>query len=233
MEKISYTFIEKDLALPAIAVIGDQIALPRGSGIDTRCPLELKMIRTKGEDKWHGRISYLGHEEEFHDPAEVEKKICEVIVSSKKKNLCCFLSSLVVIKSMLRTQFKMELIVYSQDGTYSQSLQDAKDKLDEDEKTKSFNCMNMFQGLFTSEPSAHTKRLADQIPMVIRYLLLQKAALELQRNMLQLLQNKDDVDNLLKEDFDIGQKRELTEPPGSSDESTLPLAYLLDFNSYC
>uniref|UniRef100_A0A673FF48 Uncharacterized protein n=1 Tax=Sinocyclocheilus rhinocerous TaxID=307959 RepID=A0A673FF48_9TELE len=32
MEKISYTFIEKDLALPAIAVIGDQIALPRGSG---------------------------------------------------------------------------------------------------------------------------------------------------------------------------------------------------------
>ncbi len=26
--------------------------------------------------------------------------------------------------------------------------------------------------------------------------------------MLQLLQNKDDVDNLLKEDFDIGLKRE-------------------------
>ncbi|KAL0204255.1 hypothetical protein M9458_002273, partial [Cirrhinus mrigala] len=46
------------------------------------------------------------------------------------------------------------------------------------------------------------------IPMVIRYLLLQEAALELQRNMLQLLQNKDDVDDLLKEDFDIVQKRE-------------------------
>lgn len=44
--------------------------------------------------------------------------------------------------------------------------------------------------------------------MVIRYLLLQEAALELQRNMLQLLQDKDGVDDLLKEDFDIGQKRE-------------------------
>ncbi len=34
---------------------------------------------------------------------------------------------------MLRTQFKMELIVYSQDGTYSQSLQCAKNKLEEEE----------------------------------------------------------------------------------------------------
>lgn len=53
-----------------------------------------------------------------------------------------------------------------------------------------------------------SKRLADQIPMVIRYLLLQEAALELQRSMLQLLQDKDGVENLLKEDCDIGQKRE-------------------------
>ncbi len=45
--------------------------------------------------------------------------------------------------------------------------------------------------------------------MVIRYLLLQEAALELQRNMLQLLQDKDDVDNLLKEDLDIGNKRDI------------------------
>ncbi|XP_067298943.1 interferon-induced GTP-binding protein MxB-like isoform X2 [Pseudorasbora parva] len=112
MKKLSYTFsqqyeekirpyidtidnlrslgVEKDLALPAIAVIGDQssgkssilealsgVALPRGSGIVTRCPLELKMIRTKDEDKWHGRISYQDDEEDFYDPAEVEAKIRE------------------------------------------------------------------------------------------------------------------------------------------------------------
>uniref|UniRef100_A0A671MMW9 Interferon-induced GTP-binding protein MxA-like n=1 Tax=Sinocyclocheilus anshuiensis TaxID=1608454 RepID=A0A671MMW9_9TELE len=129
-------------------------------------------------------------------------------------------------ESMLRTQFKMELIVYSQDGTYSQSLQDAKEMLEEEEdesshrKPKKFNFVSVDictgSRATLREMKLHlesyykiaSKRLADQIPMVIRYLLLQEAALELQRNMLQLLQNKDDVDNLLKEDFDIGQKRE-------------------------
>uniref|UniRef100_A0A3Q1JRZ7 Interferon-induced GTP-binding protein Mx n=3 Tax=Anabas testudineus TaxID=64144 RepID=A0A3Q1JRZ7_ANATE len=82
--------VEKDLALPAIAVIGDQssgkssvlealsgVALPRGSGIVTRCPLELKMKRKKEGEEWYGKISYQNHEEEIDDPADVEKKIRE------------------------------------------------------------------------------------------------------------------------------------------------------------
>ncbi|CDQ61182.1 unnamed protein product [Oncorhynchus mykiss] len=82
--------VEKDLALPAIAVIGDQssgkssvlealsgVALPRGSGIVTRCPLELKMKRKKEGEEWHGKISYQDHEEEIEDPSDVEKKIRE------------------------------------------------------------------------------------------------------------------------------------------------------------
>lgn len=124
---------------------------------------------------------------------------------------------------MLKTQFKMELIVYSQDGTYSGSLQDAKDKLDEMENERPQKVKRAFgadtgtSGYATfREMRLHlesyytiaSKRLADQIPMVIRYMLLQEAAVELQRNMLQLLQDKDSVDNLLKEDFDIGPKRE-------------------------
>ncbi|XP_042358390.1 interferon-induced GTP-binding protein Mx-like [Plectropomus leopardus] len=80
--------VEKDLALPAIAVIGDQssgkssvlealsgVALPRGSGIVTRCPLELKMKRKKEGEKWYGKISYHNYEEEIEDPAKVERKI--------------------------------------------------------------------------------------------------------------------------------------------------------------
>lgn len=47
------------------------------TGIVTRCPLELKMIRTKGEGKWQGKISYQDYEEDIDDPAEVEKKIRE------------------------------------------------------------------------------------------------------------------------------------------------------------
>ncbi|XP_072556636.1 interferon-induced GTP-binding protein Mx2-like isoform X2 [Paramormyrops kingsleyae] len=80
--------VEQDLALPAIAVIGDQssgkssvlealsgVALPRGSGIVTRCPLELKMKRIKAKDNWHGKIKYKSEEKEIKDPSQVEKFI--------------------------------------------------------------------------------------------------------------------------------------------------------------
>uniref|UniRef100_A0A668VI15 Interferon-induced GTP-binding protein Mx n=1 Tax=Oreochromis aureus TaxID=47969 RepID=A0A668VI15_OREAU len=82
--------VEKDLALPAIAVIGDQssgkssvlealsgVALPRGSGIVTRCPLELKMMKKKEGEAWYGKISYRGFEEKIKEPALVEKMIRE------------------------------------------------------------------------------------------------------------------------------------------------------------
>ncbi|XP_036413420.1 interferon-induced GTP-binding protein Mx2-like [Colossoma macropomum] len=77
--------IEEDLALPTIAVIGDQssgkssvlealsgVALPRGSGIVTRCPLELKLRKIKGGVQWRAVISYQEEYTEFDDPSLVE-----------------------------------------------------------------------------------------------------------------------------------------------------------------
>ncbi|NWS66465.1 MX protein, partial [Crotophaga sulcirostris] len=82
--------IEKDLALPAIAVIGDQssgkssvlealsgIALPRGNGIVTRCPLELKLKRIPATEAWKGKISYSNISIEVQNASEVEKAIRE------------------------------------------------------------------------------------------------------------------------------------------------------------
>ncbi|NWQ81366.1 MX protein, partial [Columbina picui] len=82
--------IEKDLALPAIAVIGDQssgkssvlealsgIALPRGNGIVTRCPLELKLKRIPADQAWKGNISYRNIRIELQNASEVEKAIRE------------------------------------------------------------------------------------------------------------------------------------------------------------
>ncbi|XP_017735707.1 PREDICTED: interferon-induced GTP-binding protein Mx2 [Rhinopithecus bieti] len=79
--------VEQDLALPAIAVIGDQssgkssvlealsgVALPRGSGIVTRCPLVLK-LKKQPYKAWAGRISYQNTEIELQDPGQVEKEI--------------------------------------------------------------------------------------------------------------------------------------------------------------
>ncbi|XP_022530557.2 interferon-induced GTP-binding protein Mx1 [Astyanax mexicanus] len=76
--------IEEDLALPSIAVIGDQssgkssvlealsgVALPRGSGIVTRCPLELKLRKIKGGVQWRATISYRDEYIEFDDPSLV------------------------------------------------------------------------------------------------------------------------------------------------------------------
>ncbi|XP_053471129.1 interferon-induced GTP-binding protein Mx1-like [Ictalurus furcatus] len=80
--------VEKDIALPAIAVIGDQssgkssvlealsgVALPRGSGIVTRCPLELKMKKSRQRDFWHGKIKYKDIVIDITDPADVERLI--------------------------------------------------------------------------------------------------------------------------------------------------------------
>ncbi|KAG9333421.1 hypothetical protein JZ751_012681, partial [Albula glossodonta] len=82
--------IERDVALPAIAVIGDQssgkssvlealsgVALPRGSGILTRCPLVLKLKRLKGRAQWKAVISYKGQLISFDDPRLVESHIRE------------------------------------------------------------------------------------------------------------------------------------------------------------
>ncbi|XP_053505839.1 interferon-induced GTP-binding protein Mx1-like isoform X1 [Ictalurus furcatus] len=81
--------VEKDLALPAIAVIGDQssgkssvlealsgVALPRGGeDVVTRCPLELKMKKSRQKDFWHGKIKYKDIERDIADPADVERWI--------------------------------------------------------------------------------------------------------------------------------------------------------------
>ncbi|XP_072116118.1 interferon-induced GTP-binding protein Mx1-like isoform X1 [Mobula birostris] len=82
--------VDKDLGLPAIAVIGDQssgkssvlealsgVSLPRGSGIVTRCPLELKLKRVKNENAWKGKISYRDYSKDLSSASEVEEEIVE------------------------------------------------------------------------------------------------------------------------------------------------------------
>uniref|UniRef100_A0A8C4RV74 Interferon-induced GTP-binding protein Mx n=1 Tax=Erpetoichthys calabaricus TaxID=27687 RepID=A0A8C4RV74_ERPCA len=80
--------VDQDLTLPSIAVIGDQssgkssvlealsgVSLPRGSGIVTRCPLELKMKKTKEWQPWKGKLKYKDIEIDLRDPSFVEQEI--------------------------------------------------------------------------------------------------------------------------------------------------------------
>ncbi|KAL4657023.1 interferon-induced GTP-binding protein Mx3-like [Arapaima gigas] len=88
IDSLRSTGIEKDLTLPSIAVIGDQssgkssvlealsgVALPRGNGIVTRCPLELKLRKLKGGVQWRAVISYRDKYVEFFDPSLVEHSV--------------------------------------------------------------------------------------------------------------------------------------------------------------
>uniref|UniRef100_A0A8C2Z1V4 Interferon-induced GTP-binding protein Mx n=2 Tax=Cyclopterus lumpus TaxID=8103 RepID=A0A8C2Z1V4_CYCLU len=119
-------------------------------------------------------------------------------------------------ESMLRTQFKMELLVYSQDRTYSNSLSDRKreEVVDEEEDLRSI-VYSMDNSATIQELMLHLQsyykiagqRLADQIPLVIRYQVLQESAAQLEREMLQIIQDKESFEFLLKEDFDTGTKR--------------------------
>ncbi|KAM9486963.1 interferon-induced GTP-binding protein Mx-like isoform 2-T3 [Clarias gariepinus] len=76
--------VEKDLNLPAVAVIGDQssgkssvlealsgVALPRGTGIVTRCPLVLKLKRNEKDDTWSGVLTYKDQIKNLHKPSDV------------------------------------------------------------------------------------------------------------------------------------------------------------------
>ncbi|XP_076609440.1 interferon-induced GTP-binding protein Mx [Chaetodon auriga] len=149
-------------------------------------------------------------------------------------------------ESMLRTQFKMELLVYSQDRTYSSSLSDRKREEDEDEKSGSHRSdvptfkvktivHSMDNHATLQELMLHLKsyykiasqRLADQIPLVIRYQILQESAVQLQREMLQILQDKENSEILLKEDLDIGSKRAALQ--SRLKRLTQARAYLVEF----
>nr|XP_057935714.1 interferon-induced GTP-binding protein Mx-like [Doryrhamphus excisus] len=90
IDSLRFLGVQKDLALPAIAIIGDQssgkssvlealsgVALPRGTGIVTRCPLELKMKRLREGEEWFAQITYNDYTKMIEDPADVEKMIRE------------------------------------------------------------------------------------------------------------------------------------------------------------
>nr|XP_055071705.1 interferon-induced GTP-binding protein Mx-like [Misgurnus anguillicaudatus] len=90
VDKLRSLGVEKDLNLPAIAVIGDQssgkssvlealsgVGLPRGTGIVTRCPLVLKLKKVTKNVTWHGLLSYNDKIKKLKNPAEIEKAVLD------------------------------------------------------------------------------------------------------------------------------------------------------------
>uniref|UniRef100_A0A8C7SW14 Uncharacterized protein n=1 Tax=Oncorhynchus mykiss TaxID=8022 RepID=A0A8C7SW14_ONCMY len=105
--------IEKELPLPSIAVVGDQssgkssvlealsgVALPRGNGIVTRCPLELRLCYVSGV-AWKAVISYRDKRINIGDPSEVAGHVKEAQneLAGEGVGICDELISLKIMSS--------------------------------------------------------------------------------------------------------------------------------------
>ncbi|XP_067897306.1 interferon-induced GTP-binding protein Mx-like isoform X2 [Heterodontus francisci] len=86
IDKLRSMGIDKEFSIPTIAVIGDQssgkssvlemlsdVALPRG--VVTKCPLELKLKKTKENKPWKGQISYRDYVKTLDHAEQVEDEI--------------------------------------------------------------------------------------------------------------------------------------------------------------
>uniref|UniRef100_A0A8D1UY71 GED domain-containing protein n=1 Tax=Sus scrofa TaxID=9823 RepID=A0A8D1UY71_PIG len=114
----------------------------------------------------------------------------------------------------------MEQIVYCQDQVYRGALQKVREKEAEEEKNRKSNQYFLSSPAPSSDPSIAEifqhliayhqevgKRISSHIPLIIQFFILRTFGQQLQKSMLQLLQNKDQYDWLLRERSDTSDKR--------------------------
>ncbi|XP_028719549.1 interferon-induced GTP-binding protein Mx2-like [Peromyscus leucopus] len=124
-------------------------------------------------------------------------------------------------EKMIRLHFQMEHIIYCQDQLYRGALKKVREKEAEEEKNETKSSAftssqsqasqnssmdEIFQHLNAYRQEAHN-RISSHIPLIIQYFILKMFAEQLQKGMLQLLQDKDSCGWLLKERNDTSEKR--------------------------
>lgn len=128
--------------------------------------------------------------------SETKRKICQVISVRHE-----------AAESILVTQFKMELFVHTGDGMCRQHFDNIKK---EDQHVISSNSCAILDSMANQLKSNYNivcQRLSGQIPLLIRFQMLQELGAQIQTEMNQILQNKPDTGALLKEDYCIKEKR--------------------------
>uniref|UniRef100_UPI0035901512 interferon-induced GTP-binding protein Mx-like n=1 Tax=Myxine glutinosa TaxID=7769 RepID=UPI0035901512 len=104
--------VEKDVALPTVAVIGDQssgkssvleslsgVQLPRGTGIVTRCPLALKLKR--GGSKWKCTMKYNTAEGPLQEDITAPSDVGEAVREGGHRSLSPMAKSILLAQRML------------------------------------------------------------------------------------------------------------------------------------
>ncbi|XP_066497224.1 interferon-induced GTP-binding protein MxE [Hoplias malabaricus] len=110
-------------------------------------------------------------------------------------------------KKKLQAQFKMERIVYCQDGLYSWKLEYVKRNFSA--KVVNADVREMAQHL-KAYFKVISERLANQVPLIIQYHVLHQYLSRLQMAMLTLIGTKN-AEKLIREDVDVARRRKLLE----------------------
>lgn len=120
-------------------------------------------------------------------------------------------------EKLIRIHFQMELIVYCQDKVYKEALKEIREKEAEKEKPNSvaFRHNSSQKELSTAEMTQHLKayyqecrrNIGRQIPLIIQYFILQTFGQEMEKAMLQLLQDTNKCNWFLIEQNDSREKR--------------------------
>lgn len=140
-----------------------------------------------------------------------KSKIKEIRVNQEKK-----------AEKLIRLHFQIEQIVYCQDQVYKETLKTIREKEAEKEKTRMFNPAT-FQNnsqfpqeeLTTTEMTQHLKayyqecrrNIGRQIPLIIQYFILNTFGEEIEKTMLQLLQDTNKCSWFLEEQSDTREKK--------------------------
>ncbi|XP_061089905.1 interferon-induced GTP-binding protein Mx-like [Conger conger] len=184
----------------------------------------------KKANKLNQRIEEQVHEYEVKHrgrelPGFINYKTFEILVKDHLKKLEePVVKKLKGVTACSKRRGGVNNVVYTQDSTYSHNLDDIRMKEQDEQhvavagsafptvpehKTRSL-VYSTDSNATLQEMMVHLKsyyHVADQVPPVIRYLMLQESAAQLQREMLQMLQDKENAELLLKEDYYIGSKR--------------------------
>lgn len=120
-------------------------------------------------------------------------------------------------EKLIRLHFQMEQIVYCQDEVYKEALKEIREKEAEKEKSTfvAFQHNSPQKELTTAEMTQHLKayyqecrrNIGRQIPLIIQYFILQTFGQEMEKAMLQLLQDPSKCNWFLTEQNDSREKR--------------------------
>ncbi|KAL6481495.1 hypothetical protein MHYP_G00095750 [Metynnis hypsauchen] len=107
------------------------------------------------------------------------------------------------VEQRIMEQFEMEQLVYSQDNIYFKTL-------NENHSSGQLESRNKYPEMLKAYYEIVVQRLADQVPMLIRYFMLKESAHLLCRETLGLIDGAN-IAEVLREESDISRRRTITQ----------------------